>query len=249
MDRSLYIGTYAGIPVKIHWTFIIIILLIAYISYSEKLDFSESISLSLYVFCLFLCVVLHEYGHALAARKYGVQTKDIILSPIGGLARLNFIPEKPKQEFIIAIAGPMVNLLIATLILIGILLSGSYIIPDEESIAILMHPIGFLQMIFVLNLVLFFFNLIPAFPMDGGRILRALLSMRLDRLKATRIASFIGRVIAVIFIIVGATKQYYALLFIGFFVYVTAYKEYEYLKFKKKKEEELSLFTKSLDPD
>ncbi|MBT8189797.1 MAG: site-2 protease family protein [Bacteroidia bacterium] len=233
MSRTLYIGTYAGIPVKIHWTFSFILLLIAYVTVSENLLLKESLVFSIYVLCLFLCVIFHEYGHALTARRYGVRTQDIMLSPIGGMARLDHIPEIPGQELKIAIAGPLVNLILAAIFFMVIQIYGNFIMPEEESLGILMHPIGFVQMLLVLNLVLFAFNLIPAFPMDGGRILRALLSYRTDRLKATYIASFIGRLLSVVFVIIGAIYQLYALLFIGLFVYVMAYREYAFLKHRK----------------
>lgn len=233
MNRNLYIGTYAGIPIKIHWTFSFIIVLVVYVSISENLLLKESLIFGLYVLCLFLCVVLHEYGHALTARRYGVKTRDILISPIGGLARLDHIPEVPGQELRIAIAGPLVNLILAGIFFLIILINGHFLLPEEESLAILMHPIGFIQMLLVLNLVLFAFNLIPAFPMDGGRILRAMLSYRNDRLKATYIASIVGRLLSVVFIAVGAIFQMYALFFIGLFVYVMAYREYAFLKYRK----------------
>lgn len=232
MSGSLNIGTYAGIPVKVHWTFSIVILFVAYIAFSENLSINESLVLSLYVISLFFCVILHEYGHALSARKYGVKTRDIILSPIGGLARLDYIPAVPKQELIIAIAGPLVNIVLAILILAVILIAGPFDLPSAIDLQALMNPIGFLQVLFILNIVLFGFNLIPAFPMDGGRILRALLSFKLPRLKGTFIASLIGRFIAVIFVVFGALNEYYALLFIGIFVYVSANREYLYLKYQ-----------------
>ncbi|NNE25533.1 MAG: site-2 protease family protein [Saprospiraceae bacterium] len=233
MGRSLYIGTYLGIPVKVHWSFGLILLLIGYIIYDEGFNFQESAALILYVFSLFLCVILHEYGHALAARRYGVGTEDIILSPIGGLARLHRIPENPKQELVIAIAGPLVNLIIALILFLIILIVGQFELTQQESMTMLIHPIGFIQMVLLLNIVLFVFNLIPAFPMDGGRILRAGLSLKLDRLKATRIASITGRFLSVVFMVVGVYYSHYALIFIGLFVYIMAFKEYQYLKMKK----------------
>ena len=233
MGRSLYIGTYLGIPVKVHWSFGLILLLIAYIIYDEGFNVQEGTALILYVFSLFFCVILHEYGHALAARRFDVGTEDIILSPIGGLARLHRIPENPRQELVIAIAGPLVNLVIALILVLVILIVGQFDISPQESMTMLVHPIGFIQMVLLLNVVLFVFNLIPAFPMDGGRILRAGLSLKLDRLKATRIASITGRLISIVFMVVGVYYSHYALIFIGLFVYIMAFKEYQYLKIKR----------------
>ena len=233
MGRSLYIGTYLGIPVKVHWSFGLILLLIGYIIYDEGYNPRESTSLIMYVFSLFLCVILHEYGHALAARKFGVGTEDIILSPIGGLARLHSIPENPKKELVIAIAGPLVNLIIALLLILAILLIGQVNFDQQDTMTMLVHPVGFMQMVLLLNIVLFVFNLIPAFPMDGGRILRAGLSLKMDRLKATRIASITGRLFSIAFMVIGVYYSHYALIFIGLFVYIMAFKEYQYLRLKR----------------
>lgn len=232
--KSLPLGTYADIPVKLHWSFGLIILFIAYVIVSQNLNLASSIGLLLYVFSVFLSVLLHEYGHALMARRYDIKTFDIVLTPIGGLARLTRMPTIPGREIMIAIAGPLVNLVIILLILIILFVFGIGIIaPDEEDIMLIVaNPIGFLHMVMLMNGVLFLFNLIPAFPMDGGRIFRALLSYKLTRLRATFIASLVGRAFAIGFIIFAYLNDIFSLGFIGVFIFLAAGREYNHMKMK-----------------
>lgn len=226
--KSLSLGSYFRIPVYIHWSFFMILFFIGYVVISEEMDLFHSSAFSLYIFLVFFCVVLHEYGHALMARRYGIGTQDIIITPIGGLARLQGMPAEPKGELMIAIAGPLVNLVIAILLLLIFYALGIGIIsPDVDDLSILVNPIGFLHLVMILNFILFAFNLIPAFPMDGGRILRALLSIKLGKQKATLIASIIGRALAIGFIIVAGINHMPGLLFIGFFIFIMAGKEYK----------------------
>lgn len=226
-SRSFKLGVFAGIPVKIHWTFGFILLFIAYISFRDELSLAGAGWLSIAFLMLFTCVVLHEYGHALAARKFGIETADILLTPIGGIARLKGNPKKPSHELIIAIAGPLVNL--AIIILIAIYL---FFTLDDARISSIQTDFsidslqGLLFYVLIINVMLFTFNLIPAFPMDGGRVLRSLLSMKLDKLRATRIATLIGRVIAVIFVILALFFGNISLGIIGVFVYMMAQQEY-----------------------
>ena len=203
----------------IHWSFGMLVLFVIYIGLTNKLSFSEILAFGLYVIILFICVVLHEYGHALMARKYGVKTRDIILSPIGGVARLEKIPEEPYKELLIAIAGPLVNVVIAILLstLTLIIFSGG-ILPSAENLELLKYPSEFIRFVIVMNIALFVFNLIPAFPMDGGRILRSLLAMKWGRVKATRIAAFVGRILAIGFVIFGVTIGNILLSVIGVFI-------------------------------
>ena len=223
MQGNLNIGTYLGIPVKIHWSFGLLILFVSYVGLTNGLNGKEIIAFALYIGVLFFCVVLHEYGHALMARRYGVKTRDIILSPIGGVARLESIPEEPYKEFFIALAGPLVNVIIAVFLSIVTLVfySGS-IFPSSENIELLKFPSEFIRFVIVMNIALFVFNLVPAFPMDGGRVLRSLLAIKIGRVKATRIASIIGRGIAIGFIILGLMNSYLLLSIIGVFIYITA---------------------------
>jgi Zn-dependent protease len=216
---SLHLGTYSGIPLKVHWTFTFIFVLVFGLAFNKKSSPEEFIFVSTLVLVSFLCVVLHEYGHALMAKRFDVRTIDIILSPIGGLARLERLPSKPLQEFFIAVAGPLVNLVIAILIAIILLASSNPVIIDlNSSVSNFENWSAYLNIVLYINLMLFLFNLIPAFPMDGGRILRSLLSIRLGKKRSTDIASWIGYVIAGGFVITGFFYSYYTLSIIGIFV-------------------------------
>lgn len=175
---------------------------------------------------VFFCVLLHELGHSIAARKLGVSTKDILLTPIGGLARLRNSMLTPNNELRIAVAGPAINLILSIIIITILVLNGRVNIFLSADLGVAVNFWHFLNMLFVINFILFAFNLIPAFPMDGGRILRALLSLRMDRLKATKLASYIGKIFAVIFLIIGYVYKIYALLFIAILLYFMAEKEY-----------------------
>lgn len=230
-SRSLHVGTFAGIPVKIHWTFGFLVLFFLYIGYQDKLTLSGFLWLGVTVVSLFTCVVLHEYGHALTARRFGIRTADILLTPIGGIARLKGMPKKPMQEFLIAIAGPLVNIFL--MIVAGVYLFFTIDVNSGELLENLIIIDSFPELVlylFFLNFVLFAFNLIPAFPMDGGRILRSLLSLKMDRKKATMIASVTGRILAVIFIILAVIYNQFSLGFIGVFVFIMAQKEYKVVK-------------------
>lgn len=234
MNKSymLKVATIAGIPIKIHLSFSLTLLLIGGLIYKHRLDVTASIFLSLFIVILFVLVIMHEFGHALMARRFHIKTKDIIITPIGGIARLEAMPKKPSQELLVAFAGPLVNMVFA-LIFFGVLYAmdaEDFILRDKESIEMLTDPIGFLFTVAVMNAMLFLFNLIPAYPMDGGRILRSLLSMIMSQNKATIVAANVGRVLAIGFIIFGAYNKMFTLLFIGIFVYVVATKEYQMAK-------------------
>ncbi len=244
MRSSLKLFTWFGIPVHLHWSFGLIFLYALWIGYANNLDVLNTIWLMGFFITLFACVLLHEYGHALTARRYGVRTQDIILTPIGGIARLERMPEKPVQEFLVAIAGPMVNVVLAILLyLLGKLLfqGDSWVLFNwilEQNMTFgggendpeVMEEIGisatgllfYLPVLVVTNIALVVFNLIPAFPMDGGRIFRALLAMRMGRVRATQIASWLGQGIAVLFVVIGLWKSAFTLALIGVFVYTTA---------------------------
>ncbi|MFZ1703629.1 MAG: site-2 protease family protein [Saprospiraceae bacterium] len=190
---------------------------------------NQTIGFVLFFLCIFACVVFHEFGHALMAKKFNVVTRDIILSPIGGVARLESLPKNPFQELMIAFAGPAVNLVIAA-ILIPILYFGfdtGWPRLDDFKYD---KPVEFFKYLAFVNVGLFMFNLVPAFPMDGGRILRSILAMQMDKVKATKIASSIGKVIAILFIIVGIFFQHLTLSFIGIFIFLMAGLEYKSLR-------------------
>ena len=173
------------------------------------------------VMIVFVCVVLHEFGHALTAQRYGVGTRDITLLPIGGVASLERMPEDPKQEFMITVAGPLVNLVIAVLAFGLIAITGiSLLLTDLFNDITSWNAV--LSFLVMSNLGLFLFNLIPAFPMDGGRILRSLLSMRLPRERATRIAAGVGRFLALGFVAYGLLEGAPFLALIGLFIFMAA---------------------------
>lgn len=204
-----------------HWTFF---LLLAWIIFSEIGRGSDTQTIILtvaFVLSIFFCVVLHELGHSLTAKKYGIDTKKITLLPIGGLATLEKMPDDPKQELWIAVAGPAVNVVIA--ILLSFFISFDQF-QDPENIPTAITGDNFLVFLFSVNVILVVFNAIPAFPMDGGRILRALLALRMDRVKATKIASSLGQFFAFAFVIIGLFYNFF-LIFIGIFVYFGAYAE------------------------
>src|SRR5512145_759438 len=193
------LGTFAGIDVFVHATFL---LLIGWIGYSYWLQYETLAKVAegiLFILALFLCVVLHEYGHALTARKYGIKTRDITLYPIGGVARLERMPEKPIEELWVALMGPAVNLVIGALLL-------AYLVVTDTLVPLNQLTVGsgsVFERLMLVNFTLVLFNLLPAFPMDGGRVLRALLAMRMDYVRATQIAAYIGQAMAILFAFLG----------------------------------------------
>lgn len=227
MKKSFSFPKIAGITVSIHWTFSLIILWIIYINFRAGLDVWQIGWSVLFVLSLFVCVTLHEFGHAMAARRYGIKTKDITLYPIGGVARLEKMPEKPVQELVVAFAGPLVNVVIM-LLLLPFMLHFNFETDANEN-ALVIGADNFLPMVGIVNIWLALFNLIPAFPMDGGRVLRALLAMKTDRVSATATAALIGKVIAVGFIIAGFYVNPF-LIFIGLFIIIGAQAEAEMVK-------------------
>ena len=233
MNRGIKLFTYQNIPVYLHWSFGLIIFYIGYIAYSSKLDLTGTIWLSTIFSVFFLCVILHEFGHALMARRYGISTKDILLTPIGGVARLLRIPKSPKAEFAVAIAGPLVNIVISIILgltIFDFLLEQFFRLEPWDINNLTLKE--FIYILCIGNFFLAIFNLIPAFPMDGGRILRALLALRLSRLTATKWASHIGRLLALLFIAYGVFFSNYILAFIGVFVFMSAGMEYRQLKYQ-----------------
>lgn len=229
LGNSLHIGTFFGIPVKIHWTFGLLLLFIAYTILNSDLKPWQSVAYGLVILTMFFCVVLHEFGHALTGKRFGVKTMDILVSPIGGLARMNKMPEKPIHEFFVAIAGPLVNLAIAIMIsLLFLIITGKF--SFDINTYDFNNPWEFVRVLALINFTLFLFNLIPAFPMDGGRILRSLLATKIGKVKATKIASLIGRFLAVCFIIYGIFDEQIILAMIGLFIFMMAGQEYDQTK-------------------
>ncbi len=221
MKGALRIGRVAGIDLYLHWTFGLLIAGIFAFYVLHGAGVQAALAGVLLVLVVFGCVVLHELGHALMARRFGVPTRDITLYPIGGVARLQRIPEDPVQEFWIAVAGPAVNLLIATVLALVLWGIGGRFEPD----ALVQPRLHFLTSLMWINLLLVGFNMLPAFPMDGGRVLRALLALRMNYVRATQIAASVGQGMAVLFGLIGLVTFNPILLFIALFVYVGAQQE------------------------
>ncbi len=184
MKWSWKIGRFSGIDLKIHATFAFIIVWVIYKHIIAGDGLGTTVESVIFVLTIFTCVRLQEFEHALTAKKYGIKTLDIILLPIGGVARLERMPEDPKQELWVALAGPAVNVLIAFIIFLILFLTGSPIPLVNTDF----FTDSFLANLMALNIILVVFNMLPAFPMDGGRVLRALLALRMEYAKSTKIA-------------------------------------------------------------
>jgi Zn-dependent protease/CBS domain-containing protein len=220
MKWSWRIGKFLGIDVNMHITFLLLIgwvVLSYYLQGSTLVATAEGV---VFILALFACVVLHEYGHALTARRYGIKTRDITLLPIGGLARLEKMPDQPIQELWVALAGPAVNVVIAAVLFAALTLTSGGV----PAISLSLGRGSFFEQLMVVNVLLVFFNMIPAFPMDGGRVARALLAMRMEYTRATQIAANVGQGIAVLFGFVGLFADPFLLL-IAVFVWIAARQE------------------------
>jgi stage IV sporulation protein FB len=219
MSWSLSLGSIAGTQIRLHITFLLFlgwIFVASYVSGGPAAAWSGLAFLLL----LFACVVAHEFGHIFMARAFGVSTPDVTLLPIGGVARLERIPEKPHEEFLVAIAGPLVNVVIAAAL---VLIAGAHL--DFSDLARMESTrVSLIDRLAVVNVFLVLFNLIPAFPMDGGRVLRALLASRLGFVRATEIAAAVGQGLA---FLLGFLGLFYnpLLIFIAIFVYLAASSE------------------------
>ena len=241
MFPSLKIARPFGINVFLHWTFWLLPLWVIF-TWDDSGIFSLAFNLLL-IACLFGCVVLHELGHALTARHFGIGTRNITLSPLGGIASLERMSRNPWEEFCIAIAGPLVNVVIAALL--GVLLLGGVAL-DPPLAATLIGR--FLITLLVLNIVMVLFNLLPVFPMDGGRVLRAILANSMGLLQGTRVAVTVGTVVGGLMAIAGAVLfflgQSPVLFFIAVFVIWAGYQELGALEAQERErlEEEDSLF-------
>ena len=227
MKTSLRLGSIAGIDIKIHWTFSVGIVGLAVYLISQ---FGPEVATAtlLVVSSSFFCVLLHELGHAFAAKRFGIPTRDITLYPIGGVARIEGLPKKPMHELWIALAGPAVNVVIAgVLYVINSSISGSVTVEH-----VLNNPTNFLGIIIWINLAMVGFNMIPAIPMDGGRVLRAGLATQIGFTRATQIAGVLGQVIAVIMFVYALFSGQYTLLFIAIFVLIGAQQEMKHAVMK-----------------
>jgi Zn-dependent protease/CBS domain-containing protein len=216
MGWSIPVGTVKGTVIRIHVTFLLFLVWIAASHYARG-GRDAAIEGTVFVLLLFLCVLLHEFGHVFAARRYGVQTPDITLLPIGGVARLERIPEEPSQELIIALAGPAVNVVIAAVLFVAL---GGFLPPD--SVEVQNPGTSMLARLAMVNLFLVLFNLIPAFPMDGGRVLRGLLATRFGMVRATEISATVGQFFAAAFFLLGLLGGNFLLALIAVFIFFGA---------------------------
>lgn len=214
------LGRLFGIEIRIHLTFLLLLGFIGLANWLPNQSLGAAMFGVLFFGLLFLCVLLHELGHALAAKQFGIKTTDITLLPIGGLARLERMPDKPAQELWVAVAGPLVNVVIAAALFAGLLLAGGGALFDGVG------TVGgqMVERLLLANVFLVLFNLLPAFPMDGGRVLRALLAMQMPFARATRIAARIGQGMAVLFGFAGLFVNP-MLILIALFVWIGAAQE------------------------
>jgi Zn-dependent protease len=220
MKWSLKLGKVAGIGVHIHATFLLLILWVALAHWTEAHSLAKVLEGIGFILALFGCVLLHELAHALTAKRYGIKTREITLLPIGGMARLERIPDDPKQEVWVTLAGSAVNVVIALALFAWLRFTGGL----EPLSKLSVTGGSFLTRLMAVNLFLVAFNMLPAFPMDGGRVLRALLAMRMDYTKATQIAAHLGQALAFLFGFIGLLTNPF-LLFIALFVWIGAAQE------------------------
>lgn len=220
MRWAFQIAKPSGIGVYVHVTFLLLLAFVAYSGYvgteENPGSINDAVTHVIVVILIFWIIVLHELGHALAARRYGIATQDIVLYPIGGLARLERLPDKPWQEFVVAIAGPAVNIALAAILFVLLKITGELGVADS-----MMSLNGMLA----INIILALFNFLPAYPMDGGRILRALLAMVMDYVVATKIATRVGQGMAICFFILAIFAGMPLLFFIGLMVFMGAQQE------------------------
>ena len=224
MGWSIKLFDVGGTAVRIHMTFFLLLAWIAAIHWTRGGP-AEAIDGVLFIIALFVCVVLHEFGHVFAARRYGIATSDVTLLPIGGVASLERMPEKPSQEIVVALAGPAVNLVIALVLifLLGAQFDLSQMAQLEQAQSTLVGRIA------AANIVLLVFNLIPAFPMDGGRVLRAVLATGLGYTRATRVAASIGQALAILFAFLGLLGNP-LLVLVAVFIFLAASGEAGYVQ-------------------
>lgn len=220
MKWSWKVGRIAGVDLYIHATFLLLVGWVALSHWFQGRSVAAAMAGVAFILAIFICVVLHELGHALAAKEFGIKTRDITLLPIGGAARLERMPEDPKQELAVAVAGPVVSLAIAAALFVWLQLTRAL----EPLGALSLTGGSFLERLMLVNLFLAVFNLLPAFPMDGGRVLRAALAMRMDYTRATQVAAVTGQAMALVFGFIGFFANPF-LLFIALFVWLGAAQE------------------------
>ena len=227
MKKAFKLGSFTGIGIYVHWTMSLLLGVVFVFALSQGVSMGETLAALVFVGVLFGCVILHELGHALMAKNFGIPTLDITMYPIGGVARLESMPREPRHELLIAIAGPAVNLAIAAVLFVVITATGrslalNFFIENDPNV---------LGSLMWMNLAMVGFNMLPAFPMDGGRVLRAGLATKISYKNATRIAAYVGQGMAVLFAVVAIfpipffTTFNPILLFVALFVFTAARQE------------------------
>jgi Zn-dependent protease/CBS domain-containing protein len=222
MGGSFTIGKFSGIEVRVHWTFFLLLAFFAFAGYQASSSLLGALTATAVIVALFICVLLHEFGHSLVAQRLGLEIHSITLLPIGGVSNLESLPEKPSDELKITLAGPLVNVVLAPIFFgVGLLLGAVPRIPADlftgiESVGQFFFYLGYL------NVVLAVFNLIPAFPLDGGRVLRALLATRLGAVRATDVSSIVGQLFAIAFFLVGLLGGNILLALVAVFIFFGA---------------------------
>ena len=222
LPGGLQLGEPFGIALRLHWSFLLLVGWLALSALGQTGSLAAAAGVTALIGLIFLCVALHEYGHALMARRYGIGTREIMLLPIGGLASLERNPDDPRQEFWIALAGPAVNFALAGVAALGLVLFGG---GGDDVVGAGLLSGSLLDIALRVNLVMGIFNLVPALPMDGGRVLRAALATRMPTLRATRIATRVAQVFAGGMMAFGVMRGSLMLAIVGGFVWIAARSE------------------------
>jgi Zn-dependent protease/CBS domain-containing protein len=222
MGGSFKIGRFSDIDVRVHWTFFLLLAFFAFIGYQASGSLMGALTATITIVALFFCVLLHEFGHSLVAQRLGIEIHNITLLPLGGVSNFESLPEKPADEVKTTIAGPLVNVVLALVFFgVGLLFGAVPRVPADPFMDI--GSVGqFFFYLGYLNVVLAVFNLLPAFPLDGGRILRALLATRLGAIRATDISSVVGKIFAAVFFLIGLISGNFLLAFVAVFIYIGA---------------------------
>jgi Zn-dependent protease len=229
MRGSYKILSIWGISLHLHWTFLLLIGWVLLVNAAGGNNVEQLTWSLLFLLAVFACIILHEFGHAMMAARFGIKAKEIVMLPIGGIASIEKFPDNPRQELAISIAGPLVSIGIAGLLWLSI--PNTPLIQNAPHMTI-MHGHDFIYNLRIVNVALVVFNLIPAFPMDGGRILRALLGFKLNYIQATTIVATVGKIFAILFIVAGIILINPLLAAIGIFIIFSAGAEEYYLRLK-----------------
>ena len=230
MKTVFNVGRIFGISISFHWTFLLLIFWIALIDFMAGIYPAEIVWTFILLIFILLSIFAHEAGHALMAYYFGIRATGVILLPVGGVASIPSLPKKPVQEILITLAGPAVNLLIGALLLLFIRPFNAYWI-DSENIGVV-NAGNFIFQLLIINLSLGLFNLVPAFPLDGGRILRIILAFNMNIVKATRVASIISLIIGALLIVLGFVIVHVLPILIGLFILFASRAEEYYLQLK-----------------